>query len=162
MREFLLVIIGIAAGVILTAGSMIFSGAARMASRLLDRLCCADHRDAPLALAYFGAKLSLSDPHLFREPRSKNENRWSMMLHNRGPAAARHEGCKEPPRRRDSVGGRPTIPTEFIQWAQLRATRHRPRSYSAKSTLKAVKITKVQRVADENGNIAGISCDWRM
>ncbi len=36
------------------------------------------------------AKLYLSGPHLFREPRSKNENRWSMRVHNRGPAAARH------------------------------------------------------------------------
>jgi len=36
------------------------------------------------------AKLSLSGPRLFREPRSKNENRWSMRIHNRGPAAARH------------------------------------------------------------------------
>jgi hypothetical protein len=35
------------------------------------------------------ARLYLSGPNLFRDPKYKNANRWTMRVHNRGPAAAR-------------------------------------------------------------------------
>jgi hypothetical protein len=40
------------------------------------------------------ATLSISGPHRFKESQYKNKNRWRMMVHNAGPAAARNVQMK--------------------------------------------------------------------
>ncbi len=106
MRDVMGQILGIALAVVLTALALLYPnalGAWRAAIWIGAALSILAVIGLYLLSGKDRAKLYLSGPHLFREPRSKNENRWSMRVHNRGPAAARHvlvrlQSATTPPR----------------------------------------------------------------
>jgi len=93
VREIAGAIVSVALGVILAACSVLFSKSLGLWRIALWIAGVGFIVAVPVWLFSTGkdkAKLSLSRPHPFRNPRSKNESRWTMRVHNGGPAAARH------------------------------------------------------------------------
>jgi hypothetical protein len=97
MREIVGAVVSVSVGLILAACSALFPGSLGEWRSVLWIAVLVLIVAVPIwfwllwrAKGKDKVKLSLSGPHLFRNPRFKNENRWTMRIYNGGPAPARH------------------------------------------------------------------------